>query len=135
MHTRIAAVATVAAAVILAASARAQTEPERSAVLDQLEVARFLADEGITLDDYRLAAAIASRLEAEGLTAEDLPPRESVVEAATARRGTWNFLLVLLGVIGAFALIYWRPPARRKTRTATASDTPPPASPAPEGGA
>ena len=41
-------------------------------VVDQLAVARFLAETGIDQDDYRTAALIARRLAAEGIDPADL---------------------------------------------------------------
>ena len=46
--------------------------PAGTAVLDQLAIASFLADADIDLDDYRIAAGIARRLEQEGLATEEL---------------------------------------------------------------
>lgn len=105
MHTRIAAVVVavvVVAAVALASGAAAQDQK----LLERIEVARLLAEEGITEADFRLAGVVAARLEAEGLSTDDLPPRRSVVELATARRNVWSFGLVLAGIVVAFAMMY-----------------------------
>ena len=50
------------------------TEPPTAtpAVLDQLAIASFLADAEIDVDDYRIAAAIARRLEQEGVSTDEL---------------------------------------------------------------
>ena len=48
-------------------------------VLDQMAVARYLADTGIDADDYRIAAFVARRLEAEGYRPSDLPRSRSSV--------------------------------------------------------
>ena len=74
-------------------------------VVDQLAVARFLAETGIDQDDYRTAALIARRLAAEGIDPADL-------ERLSARGNSPYYTGGAVAIAGLLLIAAWRGSAR-----------------------
>ncbi len=78
--------------------------PADPAVLDQLAIASFLADAEIDVDDYRIAAAIAWRLEQEGVATDEL---SSLYVTGRETRLTYR-ILGIVAVANLLLFAVWR---------------------------